>query len=107
MESLPRMKPLSDYDVSVKTGFLPTTAPLRRLPNPYFKPWEDMMDDFNGLLLAGKLREKVHKVMIVINLKLIFSDFITTIPAAFIRPYKIKYSGRIQKSFFDFVYGFS
>ncbi|CAO3638183.1 unnamed protein product [Mucor hiemalis] len=62
MESLPKMRSLSDYDISTKTGFLPSTPPLRRLPDAYFEPWEDMMDDFNGLLLAGKLREKVHKL---------------------------------------------
>lgn len=63
METFPRMRSLSEYDISTTTGFLPTTAPLRRLPDAYFEPWEDMMDDFNGLLLAGKLREKVHKVV--------------------------------------------
>ncbi|KAF1805923.1 Indoleamine 2,3-dioxygenase [Mucor lusitanicus] len=57
-----KMRPLEDYDISVKTGFLPSTPPLRRLSDPYFAPWEEMMDDFNGLLLAGKLREKVHKM---------------------------------------------
>lgn len=57
-----RMRPLDEYDISVKTGFLPASPPLRRLPDPYFIPWEEMMDDFNGLLLAGKLREKVLKV---------------------------------------------
>lgn len=63
---LPKMKSLEEYDISAKTGFLPSSPPLRRLKNDYFAPWEDMMDDFNGLLLAGKLRAKVHKV----NLKL-------------------------------------
>ncbi|KAI8646306.1 Indoleamine 2,3-dioxygenase [Parasitella parasitica] len=57
-----KMRPLDEYDISVETGFLPSTPPLRRLSDPYFAPWEDMMEDFNGLLLAGKLREKVHKM---------------------------------------------
>ncbi|KAI9363739.1 Indoleamine 2,3-dioxygenase [Pilaira anomala] len=56
------MRPLEYYDISIKTGFLPSTTPLRKLPDEYFAPWEDMMDDYNGLLLAGKLREKVHKM---------------------------------------------
>jgi indoleamine 2,3-dioxygenase len=56
------MKPLQEYDISPTTGFLPSKPPLRRLTNPYFEPWEEMMEDFNGLLLAGKLREKVHDV---------------------------------------------
>lgn len=57
-----KLRPLEDYDISAKTGFLPSEPPLRRLPDAYFTPWEDMMDDFNGLLLAGKLREQIHKV---------------------------------------------
>ncbi|KAI7890406.1 Indoleamine 2,3-dioxygenase [Mucor mucedo] len=56
------MRPLEYYDVSIETGFLPSTPPLRRLPDAYFEPWEDMMEDYNGLLLAGKLREKIHKM---------------------------------------------
>lgn len=62
MEHVARLKPLEKYDISVETGFLPSKPPLRRLSDDYFAPWEEMMDDFNGLLLAGKLREKVHKV---------------------------------------------
>ncbi|KAI9308808.1 Indoleamine 2,3-dioxygenase [Cunninghamella echinulata] len=56
------MQSLEDYDISPITGFLPSEPPLRRLPDPYFEPWENMMEDFNGLLLAGRLREKVHKM---------------------------------------------
>ncbi|KAG0743338.1 hypothetical protein G6F57_008318 [Rhizopus arrhizus] len=53
---------LEKYDVSPITGFLPSKPPLKRLSNEYFAPWENMMDDFNDLLLAGKLREKIHKL---------------------------------------------
>ncbi|KAI8081672.1 Indoleamine 2,3-dioxygenase [Halteromyces radiatus] len=56
------MRSLEEYDISPVTGFLPPEPPLRRLDNPYFLPWETMMDDFNGLLLAGKLREKILKM---------------------------------------------
>jgi hypothetical protein len=58
---------LEKYDVSPITGFLPSKPPLKRLSNEYFAPWENMMDDFNDLLLAGKLREKIHKVIIMID----------------------------------------
>ncbi|KAG0166583.1 hypothetical protein DFQ28_010777 [Apophysomyces sp. BC1034] len=61
MSAMYSMRSLEDYDISPETGFLPPEPPLRRLPDPYFAPWENMMDDFNGLLLAGKLREKIHK----------------------------------------------
>ncbi|GAA5807371.1 hypothetical protein MFLAVUS_000731 [Mucor flavus] len=70
MEHFATMRPLEYYDVSVKTGFLPSTAPLRRLPDAYFSPWEDMMDDFNGLLLAGKLREKIQKMPLLDHTRL-------------------------------------
>lgn len=63
MPAMHPMKPLEEYDISPKTGFLPPEPPLRRLPDPYFAPWESMMDDFNGLLLAGKLRRSVEKVL--------------------------------------------
>lgn len=59
------MKKLEDYDISPITGFLPAEPPLRRLTNPYFEAWESTMDDFNALLLAGRLRERVRKVNIV------------------------------------------
>ncbi|KAI8982031.1 Indoleamine 2,3-dioxygenase [Mycotypha africana] len=62
MQHFQPLKPLEYYDISEKTGFLPTTPPLRKLPDPYFAPWEEMMSDFNDLLLAGKLREKVHQL---------------------------------------------
>jgi indoleamine 2,3-dioxygenase len=58
-----QLKSLEEYDISLRTGFLPSEPPLKRLPNDYFAPWESIMDDFNGLLLAGKLREKVDKVI--------------------------------------------
>ncbi|PHZ10102.1 Indoleamine 2,3-dioxygenase [Rhizopus microsporus ATCC 52813] len=56
------MRPLEDYDISPVTGFLPSKPPLKRLTNEYFAPWENMMDNFNGLLLAGRLREKIHEL---------------------------------------------
>ncbi|KAI9497173.1 Indoleamine 2,3-dioxygenase [Zychaea mexicana] len=62
MPAMHQMRSLDDYDISPKTGFLPSEPPLRRLEDPYFAPWESMMDDFNGLLLAGKLRQSVHKM---------------------------------------------
>lgn len=56
------MRPLEDYDISPVTGFLPSKPPLKRLTNEYFAAWENMMDNFNGLLLAGRLREKIQEV---------------------------------------------
>lgn len=96
MEHFATMRPLEYYDISVKTGFLPSTAPLRRLPDAYFSPWEDMMDDFNGLLLAGKLREKIQKVLIIVSLKK-KKDNLMKQPKkdAIIGPYTLSISRRI------------
>ncbi|RUS20807.1 Indoleamine 2,3-dioxygenase-domain-containing protein [Endogone sp. FLAS-F59071] len=59
------ISPLEDYDIDPITGFLPRIPPLKRLPNPYYEPWEDVVDDLNGLLLAGRLRERVHKLAVL------------------------------------------
>ncbi|KAI8373087.1 Indoleamine 2,3-dioxygenase [Radiomyces spectabilis] len=64
------MRSLEDYDISPITGFLPVEPPLRRLPDPYFAPWEEMMENFNGLLLAGKFREKVLQMPLLDHTRL-------------------------------------
>jgi indoleamine 2,3-dioxygenase len=53
---------LADYDISPKTGFLPAEPPLQILPDPYFAPWEETFEQFNGLLLASRLRQRVNEV---------------------------------------------
>ena len=53
---------LEDYDIDPVTGFLPPTPPLRRLPDPYYEPWESLLDIFHDLMLAGRLRECIGKV---------------------------------------------
>ncbi|GJJ76687.1 indoleamine 2,3-dioxygenase [Entomortierella parvispora] len=53
---------LSDYDISPKTGFLPVDPPLQILPDPYFAPWEETFEQFNGLLLASRLRQRVNEL---------------------------------------------
>ncbi|ORX43470.1 Indoleamine 2,3-dioxygenase [Hesseltinella vesiculosa] len=65
------MRSLEEYDIHPKTGFLPPEPPLRRLMDPYYEPWETMMDNFNGLLLAGKLRENIHKMPLLDHSKLV------------------------------------
>ncbi|OZJ01960.1 hypothetical protein BZG36_05131 [Bifiguratus adelaidae] len=62
MPSVTPLPCLQDYEISPRTGFLPDTPPLRRLTDPYYAPWEEAIDDFNGLLLAGRLRERVRKI---------------------------------------------
>ncbi|KAJ2261981.1 tryptophan 2,3- dioxygenase, partial [Coemansia sp. RSA 451] len=54
---------LEDYDISPTHGFLPSEPPLRRLPDPYYAPWEDIMDRFNQYLLAHHIRRLVRKFL--------------------------------------------
>ncbi|KAG0054337.1 hypothetical protein BGZ83_011443 [Gryganskiella cystojenkinii] len=56
---------LSDYDISPKTGFLPVEPPLQILPDPYFAPWEETFEQFNGLLLASRLRQRVNELPVL------------------------------------------
>ncbi|CAI2163268.1 6547_t:CDS:2 [Funneliformis geosporum] len=57
--NLPR---LEDYDINPLSGFLPSTPPLQRLTNPYYEPWETLIDIFHELMLIGRLREYVRKL---------------------------------------------
>lgn len=61
-ESTFKLPRLEDYDISPSTGFLPSTPPLKCLPDPYYEPWETLISMFHNLILAGRLREYVKKV---------------------------------------------
>ncbi|GME77022.1 unnamed protein product [Ambrosiozyma monospora] len=49
-----------DYDVSLKTGFLPEDLPLAELPE-YFKPWEKIAKVIPALLLTHRVRSAIDK----------------------------------------------
>ncbi|KAG0360432.1 Indoleamine 2,3-dioxygenase [Gamsiella multidivaricata] len=53
---------LEDYDVSPKTGFVPYPQPLARLTQPYFAPWEEIMDQLNVLIDSRQLRARVDQL---------------------------------------------
>lgn len=58
-------KPIPDpgqFGISAKTGFLPESPPLKRMVNPYFEPWESVLDDLSHLLVAWKLRTAIEKM---------------------------------------------
>ena len=59
---IPPIPTLESYGLRPESGFMPAEPPLERLDDPYYAPWERIMDRFNGLLLAGRLREAVNKV---------------------------------------------
>ncbi|KAJ3331871.1 hypothetical protein HDU76_002010, partial [Blyttiomyces sp. JEL0837] len=53
---------IEDYEIHPTRGFLPADPPpLRRLPE-CFEAWELVLDDLSRLLLANKLRERVHRL---------------------------------------------
>ncbi|KAJ2800529.1 tryptophan 2,3- dioxygenase [Coemansia guatemalensis] len=56
---------LEDYDISPTHGFLPSKPPLRRLPDPYYTPWEQIMERFNQFVLAHQIRRLVRKALLL------------------------------------------
>ncbi|BFZ58065.1 Indoleamine 2,3-dioxygenase [Savitreella phatthalungensis] len=56
---------LEDYGLSAETGFLPEEPPLLRLPQKYYRPWETIMESFNALLLADRLKEVVDDMPVL------------------------------------------
>ncbi|KAI7857044.1 Indoleamine 2,3-dioxygenase [Circinella umbellata] len=70
MPAMHQMRSLEEYDISPTTGFLPAEPPLRKLSDNYFDCWEEMFSDFNGLLLAGKLRQAIHKMPLLDHTRL-------------------------------------
>ncbi|KAJ1644811.1 tryptophan 2,3- dioxygenase [Coemansia asiatica] len=61
---------LEDYDISPTNGFLPSGQPVRRLSDPYYEPWEQIMDRFNQYLLAHHIRRQVRKMPVLDTSKL-------------------------------------
>jgi indoleamine 2,3-dioxygenase len=62
---LPNIPRLRDYDVSALHGFLPTEPPLRELPNPYYSPWETVMQNLQSLILTKRLRGMVERLPVL------------------------------------------
>lgn len=60
--SLPRVE---DYDVSEDHGFLPAELPLELLPNPYYQPWENIMHNFQPLILSKRLRDMIDNLPVL------------------------------------------
>lgn len=53
---------LSDYQISLETGYLPARPPLTRLPGEYFAEWEDLISLLPELNRTKQLRTAVHKL---------------------------------------------
>lgn len=53
---------LRDYDLSPRTGFIPATVPLRRLPGGYFAQWEELASRLPELNRDKTVRQAVHQL---------------------------------------------
>ncbi|KAK1820741.1 hypothetical protein LTR12_004767 [Friedmanniomyces endolithicus] len=56
---------LEDYDVSPTNGFLSDEPPLESLSDPYYEPWEHVINNLQGLILSKRLHEVVDKLPIL------------------------------------------
>lgn len=57
---LPPIPKLEDHSISYYNGFLPDNLPLRRLPDRYYEPWEDLVDNLQALILTKRIRAAVN-----------------------------------------------
>lgn len=64
VDLLPSPLALASYGIS-QNGFLPAEAPLRRLPDAFYEPWESLMNQLPALLKAGHVREYVDAVPVL------------------------------------------
>lgn len=59
---IPPLPNIADYQISVENGFLPAEPPLDRLPDPYYKPWEDLAANLRSLLASKEIRLAVDEL---------------------------------------------
>lgn len=71
---LPSIPRLEDYDVSELYGFLPSEYPLEVLPDSYYRPWENIVRNLQGLILSKRLRGVVD------NLPVLSTDHLRSLP---------------------------
>ena len=54
-----------EFGVSSRHGFLPDELPLRRLSDPYYSSWEDIMEYLPDLLKRKTLRSRVDTLLVL------------------------------------------
>ncbi|KAF1931007.1 indoleamine 2,3-dioxygenase family protein [Didymella exigua CBS 183.55] len=64
VEALPSAAALPSYGIS-KNGFLPASAPLTRLPNDYYLPWESIVEVLPTLIETRQIRQRVDELPIL------------------------------------------
>jgi indoleamine 2,3-dioxygenase len=48
-----------------QNGFLPAKAPLQRLSDPYFAPWEDLIQQLSKFLEDDTFRHHIHQLPVL------------------------------------------
>jgi indoleamine 2,3-dioxygenase len=61
---------LDEFGVSLHNGFLPSEQPLRKLPDPYYAPWEAIMIDLPALIQTERIRQEVLSLPVLSTEKL-------------------------------------
>lgn len=64
VELLPSAAALPSYGIS-KNGFLPAQAPLTRLPNDYYQPWEAIIEALPTLIETQQIRQRVDELSVL------------------------------------------
>lgn len=54
-----------EFDISPRHGFLPDELPLRRLSDPYYSSWEDIIEQLPSLLKRKTLRCHVDSLPVL------------------------------------------
>ncbi|KAF9884565.1 hypothetical protein FE257_001450 [Aspergillus nanangensis] len=56
---------LEAYDISRVSGFLPDKCPLRKLPDPYYVPWERLTAHLEPLIRAKRLQHELDQMPVL------------------------------------------
>lgn len=64
IQALPSIAALPQYGIS-KNGFLPAGAPLNRLPQDYYQPWESIIDELPVLIEVQQIRQRVDRLPVL------------------------------------------
>ena len=61
---------LSEYNLSPTLGFLSPDPPLSKLPDAYYKPWEDLIVDLPRLISSKSIYDKIKNLPLLTTHKL-------------------------------------
>ena len=64
VEVLPSIGALSSYGIS-RNGFLPADAPLAKLPQSYYEPWESIVAELPTLIETQTIRGRVSAISVL------------------------------------------